>query len=217
MRLPEQEYFTLGELAERWSTTERRLLELILNSELWAVALVSGVASASWADENGPHTDDSNRPRQFDVRTWHDPDLIFSLFKDGEGLLTIYYEDGKEYVFNPPMKITKGDLVVTRKELLRFEEQQADGPEVLEAPPEINAGDSELKRTQRALAALVLGLADKYPVYRSGEKPNAKQLARLATEHLRDATSDRTPHGFSETTVRQAISAALKACPDLTD
>lgn len=86
-----------------------------------------------------------------------------------------------------------------------FEEQQ---------PANLN-DDSELKRTQRAMAALVLGLADKHPAYKSGDKPNASQLARTATEHLRDEHHDRTPPGFSETTVRQVIAAALKACPDL--
>jgi hypothetical protein len=215
MILPEQEYFTLSELAERWGTTERRLLELILNSELWAVALVSGVALASWSDERGAHTDDSTSPRQFEIRTWFDPKLLFSIFAEGSGQLNWYVEDGKEYRFPDPLRITKGDLLVTRGELDRFEKGHSLAPDESTDPgPE---EDSELKRTQRALAALVLGLADKYPVYRSGEKPNAKQLARLATEHLRDATSDRTPHGFSETTVRQAISAALKACSELTE
>lgn len=215
MKLPEQEYFTMGELAERWNTTERRLLELILNSELWAVALVSGVALATWSDESGIHTDDSTSPRQFEIRTWFDPKLLFSIFTEGAGNLNWYIEDGKEYRFPDPLRITKDDLLVTRAELVRFEQEHA--PASAESTAPVPEQDSELKRTQRALAALVLGLADKYPVYRSGEKPNAKQLARLATEHLRDATSDRTPHGFSETTVRQVISAALKACPELTD
>jgi len=75
---------------------------------------------------------------------------------------------------------------------------------------------AELRRAQRTLAALATGLARKYPTYKNGNKPNASQLAKLATEHLRDATSDRTPHGFSETSARQTITEALKACPDLT-
>lgn len=77
--------------------------------------------------------------------------------------------------------------------------------------------EAELKRAQRTLAALALGLAKNYPSYKIGEKPNASQLARLATDHLRDAQNDRTPHGFSETTARQTISAALRACPELSE
>jgi len=214
MRLPQQEYFTLGELAERWSTTERRLLELILNSELWAVALVSGIASTSWRDESGNYGE-STVPKKFEVRTWFDQDLLFSLFKDEAGEISWCVDDGREYTFSEPVRITKGDLLVTRAELARFE--QTHSLPSTKSVDLVQVEDSELKRTQRALAALVLGLADKYPAYRSGEKPNATQLARLATEHLRDAASDRTPHGFSETIVRQAISAALKACPEITE
>lgn len=77
--------------------------------------------------------------------------------------------------------------------------------------------DTERKRAQRTLAALATGLASKYPTYKNGSKPNATQLARLATDHLRDASSDRTPHGFGETTARLTIAEALKACPDLTE
>jgi len=72
------------------------------------------------------------------------------------------------------------------------------------------------QRTQRTLAALAIGLAGKYPAYKNGSKPNASQLAKLARDPLRAPASDGTPHGFSETTARQTIAEALKACPDLT-
>lgn len=83
--------------------------------------------------------------------------------------------------------------------------------------PENESEATQLRRTQRTLAALATGLARKHVAYKNGNKPNASQLAKLATEHLRDATSDRTPHGFSETTARLTIAEALKACPDLTE
>ncbi|PSF12359.1 hypothetical protein C7H09_03890 [Marinobacter fuscus] len=73
---------------------------------------------------------------------------------------------------------------------------------------------AELRRTQRTLAALAIGLADKHGTYSHGNKPNIKALAEIATGHLRDANG-RTPHGFSDRTARDAITAALKACPDL--
>lgn len=86
-----------------------------------------------------------------------------------------------------------------------------------ECTPEITALDdeTEVKRLQRTVAALALGLAAKPGIYNKADKPNVSQLAKLATEHLRDGQNDRTPHGFSETTVRNTISAALKACPEL--
>jgi hypothetical protein len=73
---------------------------------------------------------------------------------------------------------------------------------------------TELRRTQRTLAALAIGLAGKHGTYNNNNKPNVKALAETATGHLRDA-SGRTPHGFSDRTARDAITAALKACPDL--
>lgn len=102
-------------------------------------------------------------------------------------------------------------IVIRLEELQRF----ADSLNEPEATPPAGETDTELKRTQRTLAALAIGLAGKYPAYKNGRKPNAAQLARVATDHLRDATSDRTPHGFSETTARLTIAEALKACPDL--
>lgn len=85
-----------------------------------------------------------------------------------------------------------------------------------EVAPIITAdSESEVKRLQRTVAALALGLMKKHGTYNHNGEPNASQLAKLATEHLRDAASDRTPHGFSDTTVRQTIAAALKACPEL--
>jgi hypothetical protein len=83
------------------------------------------------------------------------------------------------------------------------------------ATPAAAPDESEIKRLQRTIAALTLGLMKKHGTYNRNGEPNASQLAKLATEHLRDADSDRTPHGFSETTVRQTIAAALKACPEL--
>jgi hypothetical protein len=83
------------------------------------------------------------------------------------------------------------------------------------ATPAAAPDESEIKRLQRTVAALTLGLMKKHSTYNRNGEPNASQLAKLATEHLRDATSDRTPHGFSETTVRNTITAALNACPEL--
>jgi hypothetical protein len=90
--------------------------------------------------------------------------------------------------------------------------QAPDDSQTAAATPE---DEPEIKRLQRTVAALALGLMKKHGnTYCHQGEPNASQLAKLATEHLRDATSDRTPPGYSETTVRQTIAAALKACPE---
>lgn len=217
MPLPEQQYFTLSELSERWDISERRILELILNSELRAVALVSGMAETAWADEKG-NFGSSRQPAMAEVRTWFDLDLLFSLYTQGEGLLSRFLEDGREYTLTPPQKVTADDLLVTRSELLEFESTHSMGPDSEQPEDTVQSQtDSELSRCRRTLAALAIGLADKYPTYKNGKKPNASQLAKLATDHLRDETSDRTPHGFSETTARLTIAEALKACPELAE
>lgn len=84
-----------------------------------------------------------------------------------------------------------------------------------DALPADTDDETETKRLNRTVAALALGLMKKHGTYNRNGEPNASQLAKLATEHLRDAASDRTPHGFSETTVRNTITAALNACPEL--
>ena len=75
--------------------------------------------------------------------------------------------------------------------------------------------ETEIKRLQRTVAALALGLAAKGGTYGKAGKPNVSQLERLATEHLRDGQDDRAPPGFGPSTVRKAITDALNACPEL--
>lgn len=113
------------------------------------------------------------------------------------------------------MKLPKNShLVIHNKELQRFI-ASLENAENNVAMHESAVDDTVLRCTQRALAALALGLAAKPGTYNKAGKPNVSQLAKLATEHLRDGQNDRTPHGFSETTVRNTIAAALKACPEL--
>lgn len=139
MALPEQQYFTLAELAERWSTSERRILELILNTELHAVVLVSAMATASWSDENG-NAAETTTTYHLEVRTWFVPDLLFSLFKDGRGDLSWYVEDGKWFTFTQPVTVSTGELLITAAELQRFEQENAvtETPEPKETQAELS-------------------------------------------------------------------------------
>ncbi|MDO3721784.1 hypothetical protein QVZ43_08595 [Marinobacter sp. chi1] len=126
----------------------------------------------------------------------------------------------KDYVLPQQRLPRDSSIVVSQPHLRQLIDSLTDNNLSLSSTQPINqdlsqaGAEPELRRTQRALAALAIGLAERHPTYRHGTKPNALQLARIATEHLRDETSDRTPHGFSETIVRQAISDSLKACPE---
>ena len=80
---------------------------------------------------------------------------------------------------------------------------------------EVTKPNAGLEAAQRALAALALGLYTKYPQYQHGKKPNVKQVSETAVKHLRDRDSQRTPPGFGQTNIRDAISAALIAHFDL--
>jgi hypothetical protein len=81
-----------------------------------------------------------------------------------------------------------------------------------EGEPETTPGESteatELRRTQRTITALAIGLAKKYPSYRHGEKPNVSQLAVLAAEPFLDENA-KSPTGWTSATFKKAIEAAL--------
>jgi len=104
-------------------------------------------------------------------------------------------------------------LVLSNDTLARFTASLLNDDAV--EPPATSANDSEIKRLQRTVAALALGLAAKGGTYGKAGKPNVSQLERLATEHLRDGQDDRAPPGFGPSTVRKAITDALNACPEL--
>jgi hypothetical protein len=117
-------------------------------------------------------------------------------------------------LFVEPVNLTISEIMIPTHPIIQAYDRLFE-IEGLEPAQPANQTSTEIKRLQRTVAALALGLAAKPGTYNKAGKPNVSQLAKLATEHLRDATSDRTPHGFSETTVRQTIAAALKACPEL--
>lgn len=167
---------------------------------------------------------ENNKPLIF--RHKKDTDLLIGLFSieddfliDGELMRAEEIDDIHMLgsVVRKVQQFPSGSFLVIRTEnLQKFVSQIIDSSAKDHSGPAANSNhDSELKRAQRTLAALAIGLAKKTPAYKNGDKPNASQLAKLATEHLRDATSDRTPFGFSETTARQTITEALKACPEL--
>jgi len=67
---------------------------------------------------------------------------------------------------------------------------------------------SDLRRAQRAITALAIGLAEKYPAYQHGKRPNVKQLAALASGHFLDENG-KAPTGWSDATFKKVIEAAL--------
>ena len=121
MPLPEQTYFSITELAERWDIKEHRTLELILNSEVFAVAMVQAPARCAGVVDGEPCEMEGGF--SFEFRTWFDQELLLSIYRTGEGAATWYIEDGLEYVFEPAAVIRTEDLRVTAEELARFERE----------------------------------------------------------------------------------------------
>jgi len=102
-------------------------------------------------------------------------------------------------------KVKRCDLRITRIERDRFEQKHGLGKP---APmPTINE-DTELKRAYRALGALVMQLASDKPKFMSGNKPNVSQIAEYALNAASDSQG-KAPHGYSNTTLRDAIATAL--------
>ena len=100
---------------------------------------------------------------------------------------------------------TRDDLRITRVELERFE--QAHGIGKPAQMPTINE-DTELKRANRALGALARQFASDKGTLTTGNKPNVSQIAEYALNAVSDS-QDEAPHGYSNTTLRDAIATAL--------
>ncbi|MBY5963762.1 hypothetical protein [Marinobacter nauticus] len=202
MVLPEQQYFTLAELTERWNTTEPRILELILNTELKAVALVSAMATATWSDED-KNAHETTTTFQLEVRTWFVPELLFSLFKEGSGELAWYVEDGKWFTFAQPVKISKNELLITGKELQRFEQANAvtETPDAPEPQPEI--GTTERK----TLLRMILGMA----IRKYGYDPKAERNEATGTNNRSIAYDlERAGLTVDKKTIKKYLDAAAE-------
>jgi hypothetical protein len=118
-------------------------------------------------------------------------------------------------------------LVIRTENLQKFVSQIIENPQVdnqeatvnsnQDAPPIAADTESEIKRLQRAVAGLALGLMNKYPAYRNGDKPNISKLTDLATDHLRSEHDDRPKRGFGKSTINDTLKAALESYRDLNE
>jgi len=185
---------------------------IMLDVGLWDLEFQSAkrILNKLWGDSKTLIDSDIDR-----LNPWTFKSLYYGPYDDK---IVIFDMDLNVIISVPPERIPEGTyLVVKQSELSRLLTDDSTNTEHHKCPPAITTLDdeTEIKRLQRTIAALALGLAAKPGTYNKAGKPNVLQLAKVATEHLRDGQSDRTPHGFSETTVRNTITAALKACPEL--
>lgn len=75
--------------------------------------------------------------------------------------------------------------------------------------------ETEIRRLQRALGALVLGLAkaESTSKWKSGDSPNVSTIVATAMEGVM-AEHGSVPHGYSKTTLTNTIKTALQAIKD---
>ncbi|HQT43010.1 MAG TPA: hypothetical protein PLD79_03365 [Halothiobacillus sp.] len=118
------------------------------------------------------------------------------------------YENGLPKFFNP--KIHKNELIITLEERDRFEKQYGIGTLAGEIPSTASE-DTEKRRLERALGALVLGLANKSGSWGSPNNPNISSIVSCALDFVQNETGD-TPNGYGKTTLKDTINAAVKAC-----
>jgi len=214
-------YLSIDELAERWGKNRKFVIEEIV---------CGGLNPSFFADDlecyqrGAPMNDTVFLSGEFSFNPPHrmmtDENLVIEAARylgdrvtGGAGKSLSSQND--VLLFVEPVNLTISEIMIPTHPLVRayeklFEFQESERVQ-LAAPTD----EAEIKRLQRTVAALALGLAAKPGTYNKAGKPNVSQLAKLATEHLRDGQNDRTPHGFSESTVRQTITAALNACPEL--
>ena len=134
---------------------------------------------------------------------------IFDITKINRSNLRI----GNFFIDEPPLftKVNRSDLRITRQELHRFEEAHGIGkPAQLGQLQDMNE-ETKVKRLERALGALALGLAKDATKYRNGDGANISAIAATALKSIRQNEDDSRPRGYGETIIYNAISEAVKA------
>lgn len=100
-------------------------------------------------------------------------------------------------------------LVVRTSALMDFERRCLSAPDDGDMPSITE--ETEVRRLQRALGALVLGMANDAAKWRNGNKPNVSAFVSAALKGVQNEHGD-TPDGYGKTTLGDTINAALKAC-----
>lgn len=118
------------------------------------------------------------------------------------------YENGLPKFYTP--KIHKNELIITLEERDRFEKQYGIGTLAGEIPSTASE-DTEKRRLERALGALVLGLANKSGSWGSANNPNISSIVSCALAVVQDKDGH-TPYGYGKSTLTNTINAAVEAC-----
>jgi len=108
-------------------------------------------------------------------------------------------------------KVNRRDLCITLQELHRFEEAHGIGKPAQLPKLHDASEETKVKRLERALGALALGLAQSSTGWRNGETPNISAIASLALKAIKQNEDASRPHGYGETSIYNAISEAIKA------
>jgi hypothetical protein len=214
-------YLSIDELAERWGKNRKFIIEEIvcggLNPSFFADDLECYQRGAPLSDTvflsgefsfNPPHRIMTHENLVIEAARYLGDRVTGGVGKSLSSKNEIL-------IFVEPVNLNISEIMIPTHPLVRAYDKFFELKESELAQSEAPTDETEIKRLQRTVAALALGLAAKPGTYNKAGKPNVSQLAKLATEHLRDGQNDRTPHGFSESTVRQTITAALNACPEL--
>lgn len=171
MKLPEREYYTIPEVAARWKTTERHILELILNRHLDSVALVAGDGTRRWPDPDNREVWHEQKARQLlEVKTWHDLELLFDLYTLGKGSVRQYFDDPAVIVLEPSIEIEAGHLLITNSEIREFEARNGKTDEEGEKPIEPRERNSYLKLIKLLCDLNGLDISEPYKAYGVLEK-----------------------------------------------
>lgn len=126
-------------------------------------------------------------------------DFVYTVAKRDYGLSSFAGEE----IYSE--SIPRDALRITRIERDRFEQKHGIGKP---APmPKINE-ETELKRTQRALGALAIQIANEKPRLMNGTAPNVLQIAEYAIQAVSNAEG-KAPHGYGCATIRDALTVAI--------
>lgn len=229
MKLPEPDYYTLSEAAERWGSTIDTLLRLGIEEKLHigvATDLIS--THVICFDENDQEkirsiTDEEMKAFGLDslpmIRhgAYIGVECLSKIRKSGSCLLLdVLPIDPNERVPLPPgchlyvnhsfdnnhgylHKYSKNDLIIPKNEIHRIDHLH----ETAQRAVDIDVlGTKEREKLQAIIAAMAEVLANTAPRLKNGSNPNAQGIAAKIAEMIPDRQVD---------TIRKAISEAINA------
>ncbi|PTQ76188.1 hypothetical protein C8R26_1211 [Nitrosomonas oligotropha] len=215
---PPKSFYSIADLANKWKCTPDEVLHQVGIGKLKASVKIYGdyVASRIIGKEDELSDQDcqnmlSDQPVEDGLYELAD-EYISHLIQDSKVIIDIAFcDNGKKAIQIQSGRLVKiDDLVVKMNEAKRFETEVT--PTML---AENQLSESERKKLLKIIGALAMLLADSKKLYKTGNKPNAKQISDSLLNMFTELEKDNEDglfekYGLASTNVRASISDGIK-------